>query len=101
MTANDMLIRIGKVVRRHREGLKLSQEEFANAHEINRAHYGAIERGTQNLTVLNLVRIAAILEKSLSQLVREAEKLDLERALREPPKPPRRGRPPGRKSRWR
>ena len=101
MTNNDMLARIGKVVRRHREALKQTQEEFANAHEIDRTHYGAIERGTQNLTVLNLIRIAAMLDKPLSQLVREAEKLNLERALREPARPPRRGRPPGKKSHWR
>jgi transcriptional regulator with XRE-family HTH domain len=101
MTENEMLVRIGKVVRRYREAQKLTQEEFANAHEIDRTHYGAIERGTQNLTVLNLVRVATMLRKPLSHLVREAEKLDLERALKEPTKPPRRGRPPGKKSRWR
>ncbi|MGH8040595.1 MAG: helix-turn-helix domain-containing protein [Rudaea sp.] len=100
MTPNPLLYRIGLVIRRSREALKLSQEEFANEHQINRTHYGAIERGTQNLTILNLSRVAGGLNKSLSQLLREAEKLDLEKASLKPHNPPRRGRPPGRKSRW-
>jgi len=98
--SSEILLRIGKVIRRHREALKLTQEEFADEHGINRPHYGAIERGRQNLTLLNLARVADGLGKSLSQLLREAEKLD-EQALKEPPRPPRLGRPPGRKSGWR
>jgi transcriptional regulator with XRE-family HTH domain len=97
---SEILLRIGKVIRRHREALKLTQEEFADARGINRPHYGAIERGKQNLTLLNLARVAEGLGKPLSQLLREAENLD-EHALAEPARPPRRGRPPGRKSGWR
>ena len=99
MATNDILLRIGKVVRRHREALKMTQEAFADEHKINLAYYGAIERGKQNLTLLNLARIADGIGKPLSQLFREAEKLD-ENALNEPDNPPRRGRPKGKKSRW-
>ncbi|MFC5491386.1 helix-turn-helix domain-containing protein [Dokdonella soli] len=101
MSTDHLLLRIGLVIRRHREAQKLTQEEFADANDINRTYYGAIERGTQNLTTLNLERIAASLDKRLSQLLREAENLDLDRARKRPPSPPRRGRPPGAKSRWR
>lgn len=101
MTTSPLLRRIGLVVRRYREANKLTQEAFADQHEINRTYYSAIERGTQNLSILNLERIARALDKPVSQLLREAEKLDLDRALREPPRPPRRGRPPGKKSLWR
>lgn len=99
-TTSEILLRIGKVIRRHREALKFTQEEFADQNGINRPHYGAIERGKQNLTLLNLARVADGLGKPLSQLLREAEKLDAN-ALKAPPQPPRRGRPPGRKSGWR
>lgn len=100
MIPDRLLLRLSYVIRRHREDLKVTQEEFADANGINRTHYGAIERGRQNLTVMNLARVASGLERSLSQLFREAERLDLEKALREPARPPRRGRPPGAKSRW-
>lgn len=101
MASRQLLRRLGLVIRRHRERLKLTQETFADDHGINRTYYSAIERGTQNLSILNLARLAAALDKPLSKLLRDAETLDLERALKQPPQPPCRGRPPGRKSRWR
>ena len=101
MNTHDMPIRVGKVLRKHREALKMTQEEFAGKHDINPSYYGGIERGGKNLTLLNLVRLADGMGKPLSVLIREAEKLDLERAIKQPVNPPRRGRPPGRKSRWR
>lgn len=96
MTPDHLLLRVGLVIRRHREDLKLTQEEFADEHDINRTYYGAIERGSQNLTLLNLARLAEGIGLSLSTLFREVELLDLDRAVAEPPRPPRRGRPPGR-----
>ncbi len=94
MTPDHLLLRVGLIVRRHRENLKLTQEEFAEAHDINRTYYGAIERGPQNLTLLDLARLASGMDLPLSALFREIERLDLESALAEPPKPPRRGRTP-------
>jgi|SRR5882724_7301043 len=101
MPSRQLLRRLGLVIRRYRERLKLTQEAFADDHGINRTYYSAIERGTQNLSILNLGRIAAALDKPISKLFSEAERLDLERALKQSPQPPRRGRPPGRKSGWR
>ena len=100
MIDNDMLLRIGLALRKRREALKVTQEEFAANNEMDASYYGAVERGRQNLTLLNLMRLARGLQVPLSQIVREAEELDLEQALKEPPNPPRRGRPRGRKSRW-
>jgi transcriptional regulator with XRE-family HTH domain len=100
MSKRQLLRRLGLVIRRHRERLKITQEAFADEHGINRTYYSAIERGTQNLSILNLERIAAALGKPLSKLLGEAERLDLERALKIPPNPPSRGRPLGRKSGW-
>ena len=101
MEANQILRRLGLVIRRHRERMKLTQEAFADEYGINRTYYSAIERGTQNLSILNLARIARALDLSLSKFLREAEALDLDIAAREVAKPLRRGRPPGRKSSWR
>ncbi len=95
MTPDHLLRRLGLVIRRHREALKLTQEEFSDAHGINRTYYGAVERGSQNLTLLNLARLAQSLQMSPSSLMKEAEELDLVQAERIPPCPPRRGRPKG------
>ena len=101
MEANEILRRLGLVIRRHRERLKLTQEAFADEHDINRTYYSAIERGTQNLSILNLSRIARALNVPLSRFLREAEAIDLEAAKKQSLQPLRRGRPAGRKSSWR
>lgn len=101
MPANDMLIRLGKVIRTHRESMKVTQEKFAFENGINVAHYGAIERGRQNLTLLNLLRISQALGQPVSILIGEAERLDIDTAAKQVANPPRRGRPRGSKSRWR
>jgi transcriptional regulator with XRE-family HTH domain len=99
MSPEALLIRLGYVVRRHRERLQFSQEGFADHIGVHRTYYGNIERSKQNPTLWNLQRIALGLRMPLSDLLAEAETLDLDRAVREPPAPPRRGRPPGSKSR--
>lgn len=101
MSPGELQQRIGLVVRRHRERLKFSQEGFAAAAEIHRTHYGNIERGVQNVSMEYLLKISLALNIPLSGLFAQAETLDLPTAVLEPPSPPRIGRPPGRKSRWR
>lgn len=53
--------------------MKFTQEKFAVENHINVARYGAIERGTQNVTRLSLGRIADTLGRPMSQLIRGAE----------------------------
>lgn len=77
-----------------------SQEDFAAAANIYRTHYGNIERGKQNASLEYLLKISVALNIPLSDLFLQAETLNLAEAVREPPSPPRVGRPPGRKSRW-
>jgi transcriptional regulator with XRE-family HTH domain len=100
MTPRELQRRIGIVIRRHREKLKYSQEDFAGAAEIHRTYYGNIERGTQNFSMSYLLKISLILNVPLGTLFHEAETLDLPSAVKEPHSPPRVGRPRGRKSRW-
>jgi transcriptional regulator with XRE-family HTH domain len=101
MSPREMQRRLGLVIRRHRERLKFSQEAFASDADIHRTYYGNIERGTQNFSIEYLLKISLVLNVPLSKLFDEAETLDLPNAVREPHSPPRIGRPPGRKSRWR
>jgi transcriptional regulator with XRE-family HTH domain len=99
MTADTMLkVRLGLVIRQRRERLRMTQEEFADSIGMHTPYYGQIERGRQNITLWNLQRVATGLRTSASKLLRAAEHLNLPNALLKPHRPPRVGRPPGRRS---
>ena len=66
---------MGKVIRRERTKQGFSQESFAHAVGLHRTYIGAIERGEQNVSILNLGRIANTLRTPLSRLVALAEGL--------------------------
>jgi transcriptional regulator with XRE-family HTH domain len=101
MSPHELQQRLGLVIRRHRENLKYTQEDFAGAADIHRTYYSNIERGVQNFSLGYLLKVALVLDVPISVLFREAETLDWPNAVREPHSPPRVGRPRGRKSRWR
>ena len=63
---------LGVIVRRRRDALGYSQEEFAEQCGMHRTYMGAIERGERNVSLLNLRRIAAALGLDLSALLAEA-----------------------------
>jgi transcriptional regulator with XRE-family HTH domain len=64
----------GQAVKRNRLARNLSQEKLAEVADIHRTYIGDVERGTRNVSLLNMVRIAAGLEIPLSRLVAEMEK---------------------------
>jgi len=98
LTPEELVLHLSFVIRAHRERKKFSQESFADAAGVNRNYYGKIERGQQRgVSMRALQRIAIGLDVPLSLLLSEAEVFDP--AVREPPHPPRVGRPPGSKSR--
>lgn len=67
------LKRLGEAVRGARKARGLSQEALADAAGIDRSHMGKIERGERNVTLLNVLRIAAALNGPASDLLREAD----------------------------
>jgi transcriptional regulator with XRE-family HTH domain len=66
------LLKLGQAIRARREALKITQEALADAAGIERAHVGKIERGTRNVTALNLLRIATALNCKLSDMLADA-----------------------------
>lgn len=66
---------LGQAVRRLRKAKGFSQEGFADEVGLHRTYMGSIERGEQNLTIRNIVRVADHLGILPSQLLAEAEKL--------------------------
>ena len=71
----QLQINMGQVIRAKRSELNFSQESFAHAVGVHRTYVGSIERGEQNVSILNLGRIANTLQTPLSRLVALAEEL--------------------------
>jgi transcriptional regulator with XRE-family HTH domain len=59
---------VGKNIRKHRESLKFSQEGFADYVNLDRANYGAIERGERNISLYTVARIAVGLKVEVGEL---------------------------------
>lgn len=69
---DQALVRLGQAIREARKGAGTSQEALADAAGIDRSHMGKIERGERNVTLLNVLKIAAALDWSGSDLLRAA-----------------------------
>lgn len=70
----DIRERFGFAVRCRREELGLTQEEFAERAQIHRTYLSDIERGTRNLSLINIERVAAALDLPISELFRLVER---------------------------
>ncbi|MGH8543863.1 MAG: helix-turn-helix domain-containing protein [Gammaproteobacteria bacterium] len=68
----DQAREIGRRIRACREALvpPTSQERLADAAGLHRTYVGHVERGEVNLTVWNLIRLAAALGVDPAELVR-------------------------------
>lgn len=72
-TDKDQQLRLlGQSIRARREELAISQEALADDAQMDRAHMGKIERGERNLTLLNLLKIAAALRCRASEIMAAA-----------------------------
>ena len=73
MNIEHYLDAVGNSVRALRKKRGLSQEALADKAGLDRAHLGRIERGTRNVSLLNLVRIANGLSVPPSLILRSVE----------------------------
>jgi transcriptional regulator with XRE-family HTH domain len=64
----DIRERFGFALKTRREELGLTQEEFADKAGIHRTYLSDVERGTRNISLLNIERIACALSMRLSEL---------------------------------
>jgi transcriptional regulator with XRE-family HTH domain len=67
-SAPDVRERFGFAVRLRREGLGLTQEDLADRAGIHRTYLSDVERGTRNVSLINIERIAAALAMSTAEL---------------------------------
>jgi len=66
----DIRLRFGQAVRKRRQKLRVSQEEFADLCGLDRTYVGGVERGERNLSLVNIEKIAKTFRISLSDLFR-------------------------------
>jgi transcriptional regulator with XRE-family HTH domain len=71
----DLTIHFGPAVRRHRDLLRLSQEELAARAGIDRTYISGVERGVRNPTLEVMQRIATALGSDLDVLFATAREL--------------------------
>ena len=69
----DIAVRFGQAVRKLRQAQKISQEELAERCGLHRTYISDIELGKRNVSLENIERIAAALERPLSDLFKEME----------------------------
>jgi transcriptional regulator with XRE-family HTH domain len=69
----DVRERFGTAVKFRREELGLTQEALADKAGIHRTYLSDVERGTRNLSLVNIERLAAALGVSMSKLLEAAE----------------------------
>ncbi len=69
----DIRERFGDAVRDRREALGLTQEEFAERAGIHRTYLSDIERGTRNVSLVNIERLSEALALEMSDLFKSIE----------------------------
>ena len=86
-----MTVRFGSRLREVREGQGISQEKLADLAGLHRTYVSSVERGKNNISLVNIERLAAALGVSLRDLM----PADPPAATPEPEARRATGRPPG------
>lgn len=71
MDKNNHLLKLGSQIRDFRKSTGISQEQLALRAGVDRSYLGGIERGSRNVSFLTLVKIAATLGCSVSDITKE------------------------------
>lgn len=72
--SQDIRERFGFAIKVRREELELTQEDLAEKAGIHRTYLSDIERGSRNVSIINVERIAEALELAMSELFRLVER---------------------------
>lgn len=71
---HDQKQAIGRILRRKREALGISQEELAARSEVDRSYISILERGLKSPTIETLEKICAALGTLPERIIEEARK---------------------------
>ncbi|WP_081465135.1 helix-turn-helix transcriptional regulator [Sphingobium chlorophenolicum] len=75
--ALDLAQHFGAAIRRHRETLRLSQEELADRAGLDRSYLGRIERSEQNATLASAQKLADAVGSDLDVIFATARQIAL------------------------
>lgn len=70
----DIRVRFGFVIRSLREARELTQEDLAERSKIHRTYLSDIERGSRNVALINIERLAQSLSVTMQELFRLVDK---------------------------
>lgn len=70
---NNIQIAFGLAIRKFRYEKHISQETFADMCGLHRTYISDIERGTRNVSIENIDRMARALEVKISDIFKEVE----------------------------
>lgn len=71
----DLASQFGRAIRKHREGIRLSQEDLAERAGLDRTYISGVERGIRNPTLKIMQRIADALGVDLDVIFSTAREL--------------------------
>lgn len=69
MCNEDLLLKMGKRIKKLRLESNLSQEKFALKINMDRTYFASVESGKRNIAIINLKKIANGFGISLSELL--------------------------------
>jgi transcriptional regulator with XRE-family HTH domain len=69
---NEALKRFGRAIRTLRKARGFSQEGLALEADINRTYMGGLERGEENVSLLTILKLCAVLKVDASKILLEA-----------------------------
>jgi transcriptional regulator with XRE-family HTH domain len=69
---NTVLSRFGESLREERKRQGISQEQLALLAEINRTYMGGVERGEENISLLTIQKLSAVLKVRASVILAQA-----------------------------
>jgi transcriptional regulator with XRE-family HTH domain len=72
---SDIRERFGFTVKDCREEQGLTQEDLADRARIHRTYLSDLERGTRNVSLVNIERIASALAMQMSELFKRIERM--------------------------
>lgn len=70
---HNIQIAFGQAIRKFRLEKQISQEVFADVCGLHRTYISDIERGTRNVSLENIDRMAGALEVKISDIFKEVE----------------------------
>lgn len=70
----DVLVRFGKRLREVRTEVGVSQEKLADLAKLHRTYVSSVERGKNNISLVNIERLAAALGVPMGELMPDTKR---------------------------